>query len=150
MGALGSSPRRAMEGLQAQPEPPPHPIPHLSREADCSLTAQLSGPRVSCTFLPGVGLPPRRVWIAGKAAPGKGGRPLLTESKMRRNMAACTKGSLTEIMSLPWPVGEENPENEVPYFRPLFSQFPAQVWLKSYYWAFGRASLFVSVNYRLS
>lgn len=86
-----------MEGLQAQSQPPPH----LSRETDCSLTAQLSGPRVSSTFLPGVGLPPHRLWIPGKAAPGEEGRPLLIESKMSRNMAACTKGSLTEIMSLP-------------------------------------------------
>lgn len=144
-----------MEGLQAQPQPPPHPIPHLSRETDCSLTAQLGGPRVSSTFLPGVGLPPRRLWIPGKAAPGEGGRPLLIESKMSRNVAACTKGSPTEIMSLPWAMAGENPENEVPYFRPLCSQFPAsrpawaQVWLESYCWALGRDSLCASVKYSL-
>lgn len=86
---------------------------------------QLSGLRVRSTFLPWVGLPPRRLWIPGKATPGEGGRPLLIESKMSKNMAARPKGSLTEIMSLLWPMVGDNLEKEVPYCRPLYSQFPA-------------------------
>lgn len=41
-------------------------------------------------------------------------------------MAACAKESPTEIMSH-WPMAGENPENEVPCFRPLCSQFPASL-----------------------
>lgn len=61
----------------------PH-APHSPPEpGDCALTAWLSGQRVSGAFLPRVGLPRHGLWILGKAAPGEGGRPLPTESKMK-------------------------------------------------------------------
>lgn len=61
----------------------PHPIPHLSRETDCSLTAWLGGQRFSSAFLPQAGLPPHGLWILGKAGSRERDRPLPTESKMR-------------------------------------------------------------------
>lgn len=65
------------------PALPPHPIPHLSRETDRSLTAWLGGQWFSSAFLPRAGLPPRGLWILGKAGPREEVRPLPTESKMR-------------------------------------------------------------------